>query len=197
VRNAGDLRSYGIMKSCMDRKKTIPDWITASRALIGILILGLSPLGPGALRMVAFLLLIGWTTDMADGRLARRWEKDPTWIGEHEFHIDMLMVLSSAVHLILTGLVPTIPATAYLVAGAITSLAVLRHSGEFPRFKSVTMILAFPWVVMPFVVALWHDPFVVYAGLLWAIAALILDWRRFVGVVSEFLAGARAFRRRP
>ncbi len=181
----------------MAKKKWIPDWLTAARALAAVAILGLVPVGPSALRTVAFLLLLGWTTDMADGRLARRWEKDPTWIGEHEFHIDMLMVLSSAIYLILTGFVPPLPAVLYLLVGAAISLAVLKWSGEFPRFKSVTMILACPWVFLPFVVGLWHDPVVVYAGLIWTTGALILDWRRFIGVVGEFLSGARAFLRRP
>ncbi len=184
------------MESSMARKKTIPDWLTAARGGIAFAILGLTPIGPSALRTVAFLLLIGWTTDMADGRLARRWDKDPSWIGEHEFHIDMLMVLASAMYLILTGLVPAVPGAAYLLAGAIVSLGVLWRTGGFLRFKSVTMILACPWVFLPFVVALWHDPVVVYAGLIWMTAALILDWRRFLGVVGEFLAGARAFLRR-
>ena len=180
----------------MTRREEIPDWLTAARGVTALAIFALTLVGPSALRAVAFLLLLGWTTDMADGRLARRWEKDPTWIGEHEFHIDMLMVLSSAMYLVVTGLVPALPGMVYLLGGAIVSLAVLRRSGEFLRFKSVTMILAFPWVFLPFVVALWHDPVAAYAGFIWAVAALIFDWRRFLGVVGEFLAGARAFLRR-
>lgn len=180
----------------MARKKSIPDWLTASRALIALAILGLVPVGPPALRAVAFLLLLGWTTDMADGRLARRWEKDPTWIGEHEFHIDMLMVLSSTVYLILTGLVPQALSTAYLVLGAIISLAVL-HRGEFLRFKAVTMLIAFPWTFIPFVVAYFRDPFAAYVGAVWMVAALVVDWRRFLGVVGDFLSGARTFLKRP
>lgn len=180
----------------MARKDQIPDWLTAARALTAVAILGLTPLGPSALRAVAFLLLLGWTTDLADGRLARRWEKDPTWIGEHEFHVDMLMVFASAVYLILAGLAPAIPGAAYLLAAAAVSLVVLRRSGDFLKFKSVTMLLACPWVFLPFVVALWHDPVVVYVGLLWTGVALIVDWRRFLGVVGDFLAGARAFLRR-
>lgn len=181
----------------MERKKTIPDWLTAARGVTAVAILGLTFSGPDALRTVAFLLLVGWTTDMADGRLARRWDKDPSWIGEHEFHIDMFMVLASALYLILTGLIPPIAGTAYLAGATIVSLAILWHSGEFLRFKSVTMILACPWVFLPFAIALWRDPLVVYAGLIWMVAALLLDWRRFVGVVGEFLAGARAFLRKP
>lgn len=181
----------------MARRELIPDWLTAGRGLAALAILGLAVLGPSALRAVAFLLLLGWTTDIADGRLARRWEKDPTWIGEHEFHIDMMMVLASTLYLILTRLVSPLPTMAYLVAGAGVSFAVLWRTADFLRFKSVTMILACPWVFMPFIVGLWHDPVVVYAGLLWVAAALVVDWQRFLGVVGEFLAGARAFLRRP
>lgn len=190
------MRPAGVYWGGMARKRLIPDWLTAARALAAVAILGLVPRGPSALRAVAFLLLLGWTTDIADGRLARRWDKDPTWIGEHEFHIDMLMVFASAVYLILAGLVPAIPSAAYLLGAATVSLFLLR-SGDFLRFKSVTMLLACPWVFLPFVVALWHDPVIVYAGLIWTAVALALDWRRFVGVVGEFLAGARAFLRRP
>ncbi|GAB4309624.1 MAG: hypothetical protein Kow0097_10800 [Candidatus Bipolaricaulota bacterium] len=181
----------------MARKDLLPDSLTAARGLAAVAILSLIPVGPSALRTVAFLLLLGWTTDMVDGRLARRWEKDPTWIGEHEFHIDMVMVLSSAVFLVWTRLVPALPAVGYLAGGTAISLGVLHRSGEFLRFKSVTMILAFPWVFLPFVIALWHDPVVAYVGVMWVAAALITDWRRFTGVVGDFLAGARAFFRRP
>ncbi|MCX7750085.1 MAG: CDP-alcohol phosphatidyltransferase family protein [Candidatus Bipolaricaulota bacterium] len=180
----------------MTRKDRIPDWLTGARALVALAILALIPWGPSALRTVAFLLLLGWTTDMVDGRLARRWDKDPTWIGEHEFHIDMVMVLASAIYLVLAGLVPPLPGAAYLLGATGISLALLRWSGDFLRFKSVTMLLACPWVFAPFVVGLVHDPVVVYAGLIWTAAALVLDWRRFLGVVGDFLAGARAFLRR-
>lgn len=180
----------------MAKKKWIPDWLTAARALAAVAILGLVPVGPSALRTVAFLLLLGWTTDMADGRLARRWEKDPTWIGEHEFHIDMLMVLSSAIYLILTGFVPR-SRQCCTSSWGLRSRSRSSSGRGVPRFKSVTMILACPWVFLPFVVGLWHDPVVVYAGLIWTTVALIIDWRRFIGVVGEFLSGARAFLRRP
>lgn len=181
----------------MARKKSIPDWLTVSRALIALAILGLVPVGPPALRAVTFLLLLGWTTDMADGRLARRWEKDPTWIGEHEFHFDMLMVLSSTVYLILTGLVPQALSTAYLVLGTVISLAVLHRSREFLRFKAVTMLIAFPWTFIPFAVAYSRDPLAAYVGVVWMVVALLVDWRRFLGVVGDFLSGARAFLKRP
>lgn len=181
----------------MTRRKRIPDWLTASRVLIALAILALIPAGPQALRAVAWLLLVGWTTDIVDGRLARRWEKEPSWIGEHDFQIDMLMVLASAVYLVATGLVPRGVGIVYLVAGLLVALAVHSRSAQFLRFKAVTMLIAFPWVFLPFVVAYFYDPLAAYVGLAWTAGALLVDRRRFFGVVGDFLSGARAFLRRP
>lgn len=179
----------------MERQKAIPDWLTASRVLIALAILALIPVGPNALGAVAGLLLLGWTTDMADGRLARRLEKEPTWLGEHDFQIDMIMVLSSAIFLTATGLVPPEIGVPYIGCAVLISLYTLRFR-HFLKFKSVTMLLAFPWVFTPFVIVLFREPVAAYAGLVWMMLALVLDWRRFLGVVGDFLAGARAYLRR-
>lgn len=175
--------------------KRIPDWLTASRVLIALAILALIPFGPKALGAVAGLLLLGWTTDMMDGRLARRFEKDPTWLGEHEFHIDMLMVLASAIFLAAVGLVPLEVGVPYITSAVLISLYTLRFR-HFLKFKSVTMLLAFPWVFTPFVLAFFYAPVAAYAGLIWMILALVFDWREFLRVVGDFLAGARAYLRR-
>ncbi|MGC8962394.1 MAG: CDP-alcohol phosphatidyltransferase family protein [Candidatus Bipolaricaulaceae bacterium] len=179
----------------MKRRERIPDWLTASRVLIAFAILALIPVGPQALGAVAGLLLLGWTTDMVDGRLARRYEKEPTWLGEHDFQIDMIMVLASAIFLTATGLVPMEIGVPYICGAVLLSLYTLRYR-HFLKFKSVTMLLAFPWVFTPFVIALFRDPIAAYAGLAWMTLALILDWRRFLGVVGDFLSGARAYFRR-
>jgi len=178
-------------------KRRLPDLLTASRALIASAILGLIPAGPQALRSVTLLLLLGWTTDMLDGRLARRLDKEPTWIGEHEFQFDMLMVLASAIYLVAVGWVPRELGIAYLALAVPLSLAVHLWGEEFLKFKAFTMLVAFPWVFAPFIVAYFHERQVAYLGLLWMVVALVLDWRRFSGVVGDFLAGAKAFLRRP
>ncbi|MBC7222427.1 CDP-alcohol phosphatidyltransferase family protein [Candidatus Bipolaricaulota bacterium] len=179
----------------MRKRECIPDWLTASRILIALAILALIPFGPRALDAVAALLLLGWTTDMVDGRLARRFEKGPSWLGEHDFQIDMIMVLASAIFLTTTGLVPAEVGLPYIFGALLISLYTLRFR-DFLKFKSVTMLLAFPWVFTPFILALFHAPVAAYAGLIWMILALLFDWRRFLGVVGDFLAGARAYFRR-
>jgi len=178
-------------------KSRIPDVLTSSRALIGLVILLLIPVGEGALPLVLWLLLVGWTTDLLDGRVARRLEVAPSTIGRHEFEIDMSMVLCSGLFLVATGLVPPVRGAGYLALA--TCAAVFSHSraGHFLKFKALTMALAVPWVFGPFVIAYFRgDRLVAYAGLGWICMALVLSWRRFLGVVEDFVDGARAFLRR-
>ncbi len=176
------------------RREKLPDWLTAARGIIAAAILGMIPLGPDALSQVIALLLLGWTTDMLDGRLARRYEKPPSWIGEHDFQFDMVMVLASTVYLVSVGLIPWWVGVPYLALGLPLVLWV-HHTREFIQFKAVAMGLAFPWVFVPFVVAYFHARPAAYAGLIWMLCALIIDWKRFTGVVGDFLHGSGLARR--
>jgi len=179
-------------------RKALPDLLTLSRGAVALAILGLIPAGAGALTSVLWLLLLGWTTDLVDGRVARRLDAAPSWVGEHEFHFDMLMVLASAVFLVVTGLVHRGLGVMYLLAAVSLSALSYTQTGEFLKFKALTMLLAVPWVFGPYVLAyLRGETLVAYAGVLWILFALLTDWRRFAGVVGEFLQGARAFIRRP
>ncbi|MFO8033835.1 MAG: hypothetical protein R6U88_01570, partial [Candidatus Bipolaricaulota bacterium] len=165
--------------------------------LVGLAILAMIPIGKEALPVVLWVLLLGWTTDLLDGRLARRLEVGPSWIGEHEFEFDMFMVFCSAIYLVVSGVVPRGLGTVYLAVAAPVALLSHSRAGYFLKFKALTMALAVPWVFGPFVVAyLRGEELVAYAGILWMAMALLVDWRRFTGVVEDFLAGARAFLRR-
>ncbi|MCD6494465.1 CDP-alcohol phosphatidyltransferase family protein [Candidatus Bipolaricaulota bacterium] len=160
-----------------------PDILTASRGVIAALIIALGFLGPRALGWVVFLTMIGWTTDILDGRLARRQRKGPTWVGEHEFAFDMLMVFAALCYLVMAGFVPVIPAAIYV---AVAALFIVMFQS-----KSVTMSFAFPLVALPLVVAYFCAPQAAYIYIAWIGLALIYDWRRFVGVVREFLVNIK------
>ncbi len=179
------------------KRTRIPDLLTASRGFVGLAILAMIPAGADALPSVLWLLLLGWTTDLLDGRLARRFDLLPSWIGEHEFEFDMSMVFCSAVYLVATGLVPRGPGTVYLVLACLLALLSYSRAGHFLKFKALTMALAVPWVFGPFVLAyIRGEQTVAYMGLLWIALGLLFDWRRFTGVVEDFLDGARSFLRR-
>jgi hypothetical protein len=61
----------------------------------------------------------------------------------------------------------------------------------YSRSKSVTMSFAFPVVALPLVVAYYEAPRAALLYGIWIVAALLLDWPRFKGVVLEFIGNAR------
>ena len=162
--------------------------MTVSRGLIALAIFSLGFVGRSALNAVILLTILGWTTDILDGRLARKYKTDSTWVGEQEFTFDMLMVFAGLCYLVMSRFIPFIPALLY-VAVAAAFIAYFRS-------KSITMSFAFPVVALPLIVAYFESPgaAIWYAG--WIVAALIFDWKRFKGVVREFINNARSIGKR-
>ncbi len=162
--------------------------MTVSRGLIALAIFSLGFVGRSALNAVILLTMLGWTTDILDGRLARKYKTDSTWVGEQEFTFDMLMVFAGLCYLVMSRFIPFIPALLY-VAVAAAFIAYFRS-------KSITMSFAFPVVALPLIVAYFESPgaAIWYAG--WIVAALIFDWKRFKGVVREFINNARSIGKR-
>ena len=165
------------------RMRKLPDLLTLSRGLIAATILGLGFVGERALEAVILLTILGWTTDILDGRLARKYHKPPTWIGEREFIFDMLMVVSGLCYLVMSGLINAWLALIYILVAAVCI-------GVF-RSKMITMSFATPLVALPLIVASLRAPRAALWYLIWIAGALILDWSRFKGVVREFLENAK------
>ncbi len=157
--------------------------MTLSRGVVALAIFSLGFVGKSALEAVIVLTMIGWTTDIFDGRLARKYNKPPTWVGEQEFTFDMMMVFSALCYLTMTDYVPLEIALPYVMVAAACV--------AFFRSKSVTMSFAFPVVALPLFVSLYAAPRAALLYGIWIVAALALDWTRFKGVVREFIANAR------
>ncbi len=166
----------------------MPDYLTVSRGIIAAIIVALGFVGPEALERVILLTLLGWTTDILDGRLARRYNKGATWVGEREFVFDMVMVFAGLCYLVMAGFIPVIPAGIYVTVTAICI--------AYFRSKSITMSLAFPVVAVPLIVAYFNAPRAAWFYAIWIVLALIFDWRRFKGVVLEFLYNLKVLQKR-
>jgi len=166
----------------------IPDLLTMSRGLIAVAIFSLGFVGPGVLPIVLILTMVGWTTDILDGRIARKIQKPPSWVGEKEFAFDMLMVFSGLCYLVLSGLVPFLPAIIYVMVAA----AFIAYF----RSKAVTMSFATPLVALPLVIAYFEAPTTFLWFIVWIVAALALDWKRFKHVVLEFIENTKKLARR-
>jgi hypothetical protein len=168
--------------------KRVPDLLTLSRGVIAVAIFSLGFVGKDALEVVIVLTMIGWTTDIFDGRLARKYNKPPTWVGEQEFTFDMMMVFSALCYLTMTDYVNLWLTLPYVMVAAACI--------AYFRSKSVTMSFAFPVVALPLIVATSAAPRAALLYGLWIVAALLLDRTRFLGVVREFIANARRLGRR-
>jgi phosphatidylglycerophosphate synthase len=170
------------------RMDWVPDLLTLSRGFIAVAIFSLGFVGRSALGTVILLMMLGWTTDIFDGRLARKLSKPPTWVGEKEFAFDMLMVFSGLCYLVMAGFIPFLYSLIYVMVAA----AFIAYF----RSKMITMSFATPIVALPLVVAYFEAPQAAVWYLVWIAAALLLDWRRFKGVVGEFLRNAKRLAQR-
>ena len=166
----------------------MPDYLTLSRGIIAAIIVALGFVGPEALERVILLTLLGWTTDILDGRLARRYNKGATWVGEREFVFDMVMVFAGLCYLVMAGFIPVIPAGIYVT---VATLCI-----AYFRSKSITMSFAFPVVAVPLIVAYFNAPRAAWFYVIWIMLALMFDWRRFKGVILEFLYNLKVLQRR-
>ena len=170
------------------RMRKLPDLLTLSRALVAAAIFSLGFVGARALEAVILLTILGWTTDIFDGRLARKYHKPPTWIGEREFAFDMVMVFAGLCYLVMSGLINGWLALIYItVAAAFIA---------FFRSKMITMSFATPLVALPLIVASLKAPRAALWYLIWIVGALALDWPRFRGVVGEFIENAKKLSQR-
>jgi len=76
-------------------KENLADFLTLSRAIIGLTILSLSLIGKDVYIAVVILALIGGATDIFDGKVARRYlrENRQSKLGKYDVEIDNFFVL--------------------------------------------------------------------------------------------------------
>lgn len=166
----------------------LPDLLTLSRGFVAAAIFSLGFVGSRALEAVILLTLLGWTTDILDGRLARKHHKPPTWIGEREFTFDMMIVFAGLCYLVMSGLIHFIPALIYVMVAAACI--------AYFRSKMITMSFATPLIALPLIVASVEAPQAALWYLIWIVGALALDWSRFKDIVREFIENAKKLTQR-
>ncbi len=131
-----------------------------------------------AIRQITLWLLLGWTADIADGVLARLTPKPTRW-GRWDFPLDMAMVVGSILGLTAAGAISPTLSLGYLMVAAFLVW-------RFPT-KATTMAVACPAVFAPFVLAHRWEPEIFWWSVLWAVAMLALNWRRFEEIVLDFV----------
>jgi phosphatidylglycerophosphate synthase len=158
----------------------LADMLTFLRFLIAVALFLLGILyGEKVFRGVVLLLLAGWTTDVLDGKLARK-AAGKTVLGRYDFSADLLMVVSSFIYLAVSGFISLQFAAFYLLL--LITIYLLSRS------KSVLMLFICPLTFLPFWLAYVHDSLAFLAACIWAFLAFYFERRRFFGVIAEFAA---------
>ena len=169
--------------------KQVADFVTLFRGLLGLGLvwLGLTE-GAGGLDKAVLIMILAWTGDAVDGKIARRSkEQYHTWIGDHDLEIDMAVSCALFVFLITSGFVNPWIACGYVLIWTfilwrwknLRVLAMLSQAGVYGYF----LILAL--VVLPNA-GVWI--------LVWIVIAIIITWPQFPKmVVPGFLEGIREF----
>jgi phosphatidylglycerophosphate synthase len=173
----------GIKERAIENAKTIADVLTVTRLFMGFLIVICAFFAEKSLlSLVVALTLIGWTTDIFDGRMARL---DPsnrkTLIGAMDFAIDLTLIYSGLLYFIAAGFVPFWPFLFYAIYAAIIGIIWTK--------KSVMMAVAAPMAAMPIVFSFTDTPVWGWVFLGWIILALIVNWSRFKEEIREFIQG--------
>ena len=88
------MKEDGTRGWAIENAKVIADVLTGVRCFLGLLIVLCAIMADrGLLPLVVCLTLIGWTTDVFDGKMARMDTTGrKTWIGDMDFATDMILI---------------------------------------------------------------------------------------------------------
>ena len=125
-------------------KAKLADFLTLSRAVLGVVILSLSLVGRDAYLTVVLLVILGGITDILDGRAARRFlggEREGR-LGKHDLEIDTFFVLCALAYFSISGIiVPTAVGLGW-IGLAVVAIAVYRGKPKILLIFEVPAILA-------------------------------------------------------
>jgi len=170
-----------LRERAVENAKVIADVLTGVRFFMALLIIICAVFAEQSLlSLVVTLTLIGWTTDVIDGKMARL---DPygrrTWVGDMDFATDMIMIYSALLYYVTAGFVPFWPFLFYYVFAGTTAIIWTK--------KSVIMAVAAPIAAMPIVFSFLYEPVWGWIFVGWIVFALALNWSRFTREITEFI----------
>jgi phosphatidylglycerophosphate synthase len=158
----------------MSRQKRIADVLTISRLPIAVAVFVLGAVyGRSALLPGLALVLVGWTTDIFDGRLART---DPngshTAIGDADMGIDLVLDAAGFYLIVFAVDVPWlwVWATAYIAVAAAVSLM-------WPKRDVITWF-ELPVLALHPLFAFIASPILGWFYVAWMVGAVVINWKR-------------------
>lgn len=165
----------------MPVRKRIADWLTASRLVIAfaVMMIGLL-MGREAVGLVLTLILIGWTTDVFDGQLARSLETPvQSRIGDNDLAVDLVLDVAGYIYFIACGFLAPIWSLGYLLAACIIV--------SFARTRRIVQIMEMPLLIVVPIIAFTQLNWVSIAYVVWLLAALVYNWSRLWAILGFML----------
>ncbi|MCR4402353.1 MAG: hypothetical protein NUW12_06150 [Firmicutes bacterium] len=162
--------------------KVLADVLTLSRGFVAIVLLRACSFPDPAkvVRFVVLLTLLGWTTDVCDGNLARASGRTGGRIASADLPMDVLMMWSAGYVFARAGIIPGALFFAYSVGMALAAL--------LSRFnRAVVLGFCAPLSALPLVMSYVYAPSCFFMFVLWIAVVLITDWNRFTQVVDSFI----------
>jgi hypothetical protein len=168
--------------------KSIADLITATRGLLGVVIVWLGLMqGEGALPAVVLLMLLDWTGDFVDGGIAHL-SRHPrrTRIGDSDVYVDLFVSLCLGVYLVSAGFVGFAVGFWYTVGWILLFL-------RFGLDRNLVMLMQ-TFIYLWFIITARHlVPSMGNWLITWVLVALAINWRRFSqDIVPKFIAGMKS-----
>jgi len=163
-----------MLKNRLTKRELIPDILTVSRIFFGVAIGLMGPyLGKEGIRVVIFLLLVGWMTDILDGKIVRGNNKRKTWVGENEIRFDSFMLIGLIIYLGYSGFIPVWISVSYAF---LLFILIINPRTPYETIFSVEAPAAM--LSLPFLVYLEGTISIFIFVLLWSSLLLIYDWDR-------------------
>jgi hypothetical protein len=165
--------------------KLLADFITSMRCFLGFVLawLGLS-CRKDALSLATIILLLDWTGDFFDGRIARLTSKPrTTWIGNHDLQVDLFFSLGLGIYLVGSGYVTNIVAICYLV---FWGLVLWRWGFD----RNLLMLVQAPIYLANIFIVLLEQASLGIWLVAWVLGMLTINWKKFSSeIVPHFIQG--------
>jgi phosphatidylglycerophosphate synthase len=164
--------------------KRLADLLTASRVLFALIFTWLGLAGAReSLPLAGFLLLASWITDLLDGPLARQSEANPTWIGDHDLEVDLVVSLGVLVYLVGVGYVEFAYAAVYVLLWVV----IFWRWGWRRDPVMLSQAAIYLWFIL---VSVRHSPKVGWWLVAYPLVAVAVTWPRFPReIVPNFIRG--------